>query len=87
VKWPIRGTGAVLLVPPSAVVSTSERTFVIRMNGEVAEWIDVKKGATQGDLIEIVGPLKEGDTILRRGSDEIREGTRLKVHLAATSKG
>jgi hypothetical protein len=87
VKWPIRGTSAVLLVPPSAVVTTSERTFVIRVNGEVAEWVDVKKGATQADLIEIVGPLKEGDTVLRRGSDEIREGTSLKVRLATVSKG
>ncbi len=47
----------------------------------------MKKGATQADLIEIVGPLKEGDTILRRGSDEIREGTSLKVRLATVSKG
>lgn len=40
-----------------------------------------------GALVEIVGPLKEGDRVLRRGSDEIREGTRLKVRLTAVSKG
>ena len=87
VKWPIRGSSPVLLLPRSAVVTNSERTFVIRINRDVAEWIDVKKGATQGDLIEVVGPLEDGDTVLRRGSEEIRQGTRLKVRLATKSKG
>ena len=87
VKWPIRGNGSVLWLPPSSVVTTSERTFVIRVDGDIAQWVDVKRGTMQGPLVEIVGPLKEGDTVLRRGSDEIREGTRLKVHLSAVSKG
>jgi len=87
VKWPIRGNSSVLLVPPSSVVTTSERTFVIRLKGDAVEWVDVKKGPNQGDLIEIIGPLKEGDIVLRRGSDEIREGTRLKVRFATASKG
>ena len=43
--------------------------------------------AAERDLGEIVGSLKEGDTVLRRGSDEIREGTRLKVSLTSVSKG
>jgi hypothetical protein len=29
-------------------------------------------------LIEIYGPLKEGDILLRSGSDEIKNGTMLK---------
>jgi hypothetical protein len=48
---------------------------VIRVSGGAAEWVDVKKGPAQGDLVEIIGPLKDGDTVLRRGSDEIRQGT------------
>jgi RND family efflux transporter MFP subunit len=86
VKWPIRGKSSVLLVPASAVVANSERTFVIRFDGQSSEWVDVKKGPAQEDLVEIIGPLKEGDIVLRRGSEEIREGTRLKVRLVTTSK-
>jgi len=86
VKWPIRVSRSVLLVPPTSIVNTSERTFVIRVKEGTAEWVDVKKGPAQGDLIEIVGPLKEGDTVLRRGSDEIREGTRVNVRLAPPPK-
>ena len=40
-----------------------------------------------GAWLEIVGPLKDGDTVLRLGSDEIRDGTHLKIRLATGSKG
>jgi membrane fusion protein (multidrug efflux system) len=86
VKWPIRGNRSALFVPPTSIVTTSERTFVIRVKDGAAEWVDVKKGPAQGDLIEIVGPVKDGDTVLRRGSDEIREGTRVSVRFAPAPK-
>ena len=48
-----------------------------------AEWVDVRRGATQGDLIEIIGPVNAGDTVLRRGSDEIRPGTHVNVKMTS----
>ncbi len=42
-----------------------------------AEWVNVGRGARVGDLIEVFGPLKDGDTIVRRGTDEIRQGSRV----------
>jgi RND family efflux transporter MFP subunit len=86
VKWPIRGNRSALLVPPTSIATNSERTFVIRVKDGAAEWVDVKKGPMQGDLIEIVGPLKDGDTVLRRGSEEIREGARVNVRFAPAPK-
>ena len=44
--------------------------------------MNVGRGARVGDLVEVFGPLKEGDQIVRRGSDEIREGTKLQVTAA-----
>ena len=78
VSWPVRRPHASLLVPPTSIVTTTERMFVIRVKDGVAEWVSVARGARIGDLIEVFGPLKEGDTIVRRGSDEIREGTKLQ---------
>ncbi len=49
VKWPVRGSQRVLLVPPSSIVTTSERMFVVRVNDGNAEWVDIKRGPTQGD--------------------------------------
>ncbi len=87
VKWSVRGNRSALLVPPTSIATNSERTFVVRVKDGVAEWVDVKKGPMQGDLIEIVGPLKDGDTVLRRGSEEIREGARVNVRFAPPPKG
>lgn len=77
VQWPVRKSKASLLVPPSAVVTTTERTFVIRVRNGQAEWVNVTKGAPAGDAIEVFGPLSAGDTIVKRASDEIREGARI----------
>jgi RND family efflux transporter MFP subunit len=78
VEWPVRRPRPSLLVPPSAVATNTERTFVIRVSDGRAEWVDVKKGASAGDLIEVLGTLKAGDIVLRRASDEIRHGSTLK---------
>src|SRR6266850_1581485 len=79
VQWPVRRPQPSLLVPPTSIVITTERTFVIRVNNGVAQWVNVGRGARVGDLIEVFGALKEGDTILRRGTDEVREGAKITV--------
>ena len=75
VKWPIRRSRPALFVPKTSVVTTTERTFVVRNQSGRAEWVDVRKGAADGELIEVLGDLKAGDMILRIASDEIREGS------------
>src|SRR3989454_1294332 len=85
VQWPVRRPQPSLLVPPTSIVTTTERTFVIRVNNGVAQWVNVGRGARVGDLIEVFGALKEGDTIVRRGTDEIREGSKVNVQPAKSS--
>ncbi len=75
--WPVRRRQASLLVPPSAIVTTTERIFVIRVKDGAAEWVDVRRGAASGDRVEVFGKLQEGDLVVRRGSDELREGTKV----------
>ncbi len=77
VNWPA-GRNASLLVPATSVVTTTERTFVIRDKGGRAEWVDVRKGKPAGDQVEVMGALRPGDTVVRRATDEIRPGTLLR---------
>jgi membrane fusion protein (multidrug efflux system) len=79
VVWPVRRIHPALFVPKSSVVTTTERTFVIRGHNGKAEWVDVKKGAADGDLVEVVGNLKAGDMVVRRASDELREGNPIQA--------
>jgi hypothetical protein len=58
---------------------------VIRVNNGLAQWVNVGRGARVGDLIEVFGALKDGDTIVRRGTDEIREGAKVNVQPAKAS--
>jgi membrane fusion protein, multidrug efflux system len=77
VQWSAAGLTNTTLVPPTSIVSTTERTFVIRNEGGVARWVNVKKMGPAGDLVEVLGPLTEGDMVVRRASDELRDGARL----------
>jgi len=77
VNWPVRRARPALLVPVSSVVSTTERTFVIRNRAGHAEWVDVKKGPVDGALVEVMGLLKAGDKVVVRATDEIRDGAPL----------
>jgi membrane fusion protein, multidrug efflux system len=85
VQWPVRRPQPSLLVPPTSIVTTTERTFVVRINNGAAQWVNVTRGARVGDLIEVFGALKDGDTIARRGTDEIREGSKVTVQPPKTS--
>jgi RND family efflux transporter MFP subunit len=77
VQWPVRSPRAELWVPKTSTVTTTERTFVIRDRSGQAEWVDVRKGAADGDLVEVIGNLKPGDRVVRRATDEIRDGAPL----------
>jgi len=75
--WPVRRPGPSLLVPASAVAVTTERAFVVRIRQGVAEWVKISRGAPAGGLVEVFGALKAGDLVARRGTDELREGTKV----------
>jgi membrane fusion protein (multidrug efflux system) len=48
-----------------------------------AEWVNVSRGRTDGEQVEVYGPLEAGDVIVRRATDELREGARVNGRLAA----
>jgi RND family efflux transporter MFP subunit len=77
VKWPVRNSRQALFVPRTAVVTTTERTFVIRDRGGKAEWVDVKKGASEGEMMQVSGSVQAGEKVVRRATDEIRDGSPL----------
>ena len=81
VSWPVRRAYSTLFVPASAVASDLERTFVIRVANNRVEWVDVKPGAKSGNLIEVFGDLREGDTVAVRGTDQLRPDAVVSPHL------
>jgi multidrug efflux pump subunit AcrA (membrane-fusion protein) len=79
VQWPVRMTGESLLVPASSIVTTSARSFVIRVNRGRAEWVDVRRGRSAGERVVVYGNLAPGDPIVLNANDEIRDGATVQV--------
>ena len=75
VKLQLERGGLSFIVPPSAIATTQERKFVIRVNGGKAEWLDIRQGITNDSGIEIFGDLRNGDTLLVKATDERKPGT------------
>jgi len=82
VRWPVHNSLVSLLVPPTSIVTTTEKTFVVRVKNGTVEWVPVMRGASVGDLVEVFGDLKPGEMIAKRGTDELRSGTRVEVRMA-----
>lgn len=79
VNIPFPAKDSTLIVPKSALVNSTERTFVIRITNNKAEWVDVKKGRESGGKIEIYGStLQPGDQLVKKASEEVRDGSDVK---------
>jgi len=77
VDWSVGVGENLLFVPTTSVVTTTERTFVIASVNGRAHWIDVRKGPVNGESVAIRGQIVAGQEVVKRASDEIREGTPL----------
>ncbi|HSN26587.1 MAG TPA: efflux RND transporter periplasmic adaptor subunit [Kofleriaceae bacterium] len=84
VQWPVHRDAPSLFVPPSAIATTTERTFVDRVRGGKLEQVTVGRGVAMGDLVEVFGDLAAGDQVLKRGSEVMAAGTAVTVRPAAT---
>ena len=78
VDVPLPSRDSALIVPKTAVVTSTEKVFVIRVVDNKAEWVDVKKGISSGEMMEIYGPVKVGDKIVKKGTEEVRDGSPVK---------
>jgi membrane fusion protein (multidrug efflux system) len=63
------------VIPSSAIVTTQEKKFVIRVKNSKVEWIDIRQGITMDAGVEIFASLNNNDTLVLRGSDERKPGS------------
>lgn len=79
VSFSLKRSGPTFVVPFSAVVTTLEKRFVIRVRDGKTEWVDVRNGINTNDKVEIFGDLQEGDVLLLKANDEIKAGQAVNV--------
>lgn len=73
-----KGNPAALTVPRSAVVTSTERKYVIVVRNGKTVRVDVTTGNESGDRIEVIGDLSNGEEVIAKADDEIKEGIPVK---------
>lgn len=68
-----KGNAAALLVPATAVVTSTERKYVLVIRDGKISKVDVSTGNQTASKTEIFGNLKAGEKVVLKATDEIRE--------------
>lgn len=78
VKVPLPSRDSTIILPKTAVATSTEKVFVVKVVNHKAEWVDVKKGLEANGQVEVYGNIKPGDQVVKNASDEIRDGSTVK---------
>lgn len=73
-----KGNPEAFSVPKSAVITSTERKYVLSVRDGKATKVDVTTGNESADKIEVIGALQPGDQLIVHGSDEMKDG--LSIH-------
>lgn len=68
-----------LMVPKDSVITRGARTYLFTVEEGVAKQVVVTTDLSKGDLIEVSGPLKEGQMVVVRGNERIRDGQSVQI--------
>ena len=68
-----------LVVPANALVDLGGRRGVFLPLSETAVFRAVQVGTEQGDIVEILGGLTEGNEVITTGSGQLRDGDRIVI--------
>lgn len=79
VRIPVKRNRPSLFVPKTALLNSTEGIFVLKVDNDVTQWISVQKGNSLDSLIEVFGPVNEGDKVVKTAHDELRNGQAIKT--------
>ncbi|SDF33975.1 RND family efflux transporter, MFP subunit [Dyadobacter soli] len=78
VSIPLAGDASTFAVPRTAVLNSTQGTYVIKVVDKRAVWVPVKTGSSSTEKTEIFGDVKEGDVLVKVANEEIRDNSDLK---------
>jgi len=73
-----KGNPEAFVVPRSAVVTSTERKYVIVIRGGKTTRVDVATGNESAGKVEITGDLQAGEAVVAHANDELQEGLTIK---------
>jgi membrane fusion protein (multidrug efflux system) len=79
VSAPLSNGAPVLSVPETTLVPEGSKMMAFRIVEGKAQRVDVKMGQRNNGMIEIVGGLNEGDTVVVTGQMRVQDGKSVNV--------
>ncbi|MDR3717011.1 MAG: efflux RND transporter periplasmic adaptor subunit [Puia sp.] len=73
-----KGNPAALSVPKSAVITSTERKYVLAVRDGKVVKVDVRTGNENDKYIEVLGDLQPDEEVIANANDEIKEGITIK---------
>jgi len=71
-KLSLQRTMPGITLPSSAIVTTLEKKFAIKVRQGKTEWVDINQGLNLGDRIEVFGSISAGDTMVLKANEELK---------------
>jgi membrane fusion protein, multidrug efflux system len=68
-----------VMVHKDAVITRGTKTFLFTVDEGKARQLFVTTGRSEGERIEVNGPVKEGDPVIIRGNERVRDGQEVEV--------
>ncbi|MBE7178749.1 MAG: efflux RND transporter periplasmic adaptor subunit [Mucilaginibacter polytrichastri] len=79
VRIPLLTGAKSLLVPNNAIITSTERQYVVTVRNGKAQLVDVKEGLTTTDSTEVFGNIKANEHILLHPGDDVKEGDKINL--------
>lgn len=79
VNIPIQRNKPTLFVPKTSILHSTEGVFVMKMNNNATQWVNIEKGNALDSLVEVFGPIKAGDEVIKIVHDELRNGQSVRT--------
>ena len=88
VALPLRPTAESLVVPRDALILRRDGAYVFRVNADdTATRVAVEPGDSRGDLVAVAGELSQGDRVVIRGAEALRDGADVQIIESASTAG
>ncbi len=84
VLLPEQGNTQAYVVPKSAVITTTERKYVVVVRDNVSKLVDVAIGNEKDDSTEVFGAVRPGDKVIVNATYDIKQGQPIGGKLLAT---
>ena len=73
VLLPLNGHTNASVVPQSAIITSTEKKYIIKVQNHKAILVDITTGNEDKGMIEIFGDVKKGDDIIAKANEDIKQ--------------